>query len=241
MSAKWDEFIEGVPLVETAPLGYFTIVQYAKRLETSDQRVRKGLDLGKIPLEACIKTTYKNNKKRYKLYINWDTTVYGFIMTMAPEHRPSNFIENREQEYKPVQAPTQPLTLAVPYKDRYAQFLATGITKPAEESNETKGIRLPDIFDIGEANVHLKRLDIAKKEAELKLANNDLISMAAAQARFKEIGYLVKAALRQMEGSAAHELVGKTDVVEIKKILADYHELAIKQALCGGGTFTDAI
>ncbi len=207
--SDWDKILNSLPLYNECPFGYLTLTEFSERASASRTSVIKAIRRGKIVKKNCL--VMPGPKKTRKLIISWNAAGYDFIVTRGGIWKPDDFVPNDDRVYKPF--------------ENAAVIEGDLVNAPNQGDGD---IGYQDVTDIASARYRVEQLKIAKMQAELKLANNEVVPMETVIAHEREIALEVKASIRKAENKMAPLLAQATTVLECRAILETYHREAFE-------------
>ncbi len=99
---------------------------------------------------------------------------------------------------------------------------------PDIETAQTIDLNYETVIDIASAKYRVEQLKIEKMQAELKLANNEVVLVEKVQAHERELALEIKASIRKAENKMAPLLAQANTVLECRAILEAYHREAFE-------------
>jgi len=205
--SDWDRILKALSLYTSCPPGYLTIADFKKRAGASGPSIIKAVRTGKIARQHCA--ALARNKTR-KLIIDWNAAGYGFIIIRDKKWWPEDFIPNDERTYLPLDK-TDPTADEI-----------------VDELNGKGSVDYQAVTDIASAKYRVEQLKIAKMQAEIKLANNEVIPIEKVMAHERELALEIKASIRKAENKMAPLLAQANTVLECRAILESYHREAFE-------------
>jgi len=206
------------------PPGYLTGLEYAERMGCSLASIMAWAKKGRIPYKYMVSVKKRRQNKQY-LAIDWNATIYDLIMDQRQAYRPKDFKENKERTYKPLDAPKWER----PSKDIEAL--------PDTPLYGKTGGKVGEILDLSDAKLRSEKLKIEKQEFELMHARNEVIEMSLVVQERAESAVAVRVAVQAAIQRLAPLLAAESDPREVKKILLDQLNGALKSL--GVGSIED--
>jgi hypothetical protein len=206
-------FVLGLYRLDNSPDGFLSPDQYAKRWggTMSAQKIKDDLSRGKIPKRWAIRKPF-GKKGQFKALIHWDSTVNQYALNLAPELRPSGF--DPKETFRPINGPEWVPPMPHEVED--------------EEIRELDDLaNLPQVSTLDEAKLRVEQLKIMKMQAEIRLANNQMIWVDDMVAAGRQMGVELRASLMASKNRMKSELAACNTVQGCDKIL----ENGLREAL----------
>lgn len=208
--SDWDKILKSLPLYNECPPGYLTITEFSKRAGASGPSILKAIRAGKIARHHCVALAGKKSTR--KVIINWNAAGYSFIVNRSKAWWPKDFAINDNRAYKL-------FDMADVAEEDIVKAPNQGVGADADYEAVT---------DIASAKYRVEQLKIAKMQAELKLANNEVVPIEKVMAHERELALEIKASIRKAENKMAPLLAQANTVLECRAILEAYHREAFE-------------
>jgi len=209
--SDWTKLLKSLPRRDEMPPGYLTIAEFSKRASISATSIFVSLRSGRISKRHCVALL---NTKRLRLAINWNTAGYDFVLSRRKHFWPDDFKPNDAKIYRPIGSVEV---------DEAIRELPNGTNGTGET-----GVNYEAVIDIASAKYRVEQLKIAKMQAEIKLANNEVIPTEKVMAYERELALEIKASIRKAENKMAPLLAQANTVLECRAILEAYHREAFE-------------
>jgi hypothetical protein len=193
--------LEALECQDAWPKNYVTITEFCKLSQTNDRKIiREACETGRIPRKHLVT---KNSGKTKKLLIDWDATGYDYVKSKQTGP-PPDFILNKEKLYNPILAKGNATPLSTPGLDIF---------------DASADVVYEPVTDIVSAKFRKEQLNIIKLQEELRLEANETIRISDVQDKDVQVAAELRAALKSMVYKVAPEIVGRSDVMAIRRIL----------------------
>ena len=206
--SDWNKILKSLPLHDACPLGFLTMKDFAERAGASGPSILKAVRSGKIARQHCASLKRKNS---INLIIEWNAAGYNFIAVRKEQWWPKDFKLNDEHLYKPFDTGEEG-------EEEFDDALDVGTDKVVKRR----------VTDIASAKFRVEQLKIERLEAELKLANNEVIPIVEVIAHELELALEIKASIVKVENKMAPLLAQANTVLECRSILEKHHREAFE-------------
>lgn len=158
------------------PSGWLTCIEYAERLECKPVQINKAVKDGRIPQKHLALNDPPEGQRR--IIINWDASIYDYLINRRACYRPDDFKPNKARLYKPFNvAPhlegaitEEPEPEEDPKKDPVQNIV--------DETLVDDEMKFTPVIDTTSAKYRKEQLDIIKKQNDLKREANELITFS---------------------------------------------------------------
>lgn len=164
---------KGIP-----PAGWLTCIEYAERLGCKPVQINKAVKDGRIPRKHLALNDPPDGQRR--VIINWDASIYDYLIKRRACYRPDDFEPNKARLYKPFNvAPhlEDAIEEPPPPQDEGEQKKEP-VQNIVDETLVDDEMRFESVIDTTSAKYRKEQLDIIKKQNELKREANELIAMS---------------------------------------------------------------
>jgi hypothetical protein len=217
--SKWALFRETLPVLESPPFGYIPATKYARQVEMNAGNLSRRILEGAIhKRHLCVIPRESGGKPI--LYIDWNSTAYSFIIARGEKKFPAGFKRNKHREYLPIRAENEKPVAEKNNKKKETPEAEEQL--PPDEMTQqlmSEGIMYEPVTDLASAKYRKEQLHIAKLQAELKQANNELIKIEDVKKHDTQTALLVKAALDKAINKLAPVVAQHNSVVKCKSLL----------------------
>lgn len=205
-AAGWTAFVSGLYKLDKPHKGFITLSAFKKRWGgRSRQNLKDDLVAGKIPKRWCVRKPY-GQKGGYQVLIHWDSVVNQYALALPAEHRPSGF--DPKETFRPINGPEWIPPMPHELED--------------EEIREADKLSsLPQVSTLDEAKLRVEQLKIMKMQAEIRLANNQMIWVEDMVAAGRQMGVELRASLMASKNRMKSQLAACSDVHGCDKILEE--------------------
>lgn len=191
------------------PPGYIRATDFAENVGISDQALGKIMRLGeRISYKHQIFIMQPNDPKRAFTAIDWNNAAYPFLMSMSKHRRPTDFVENKERIYKPIETTGE-------------DYDAGTVIDAPEKFFGKSGMAFEEVIDLSSAKYRSEQLKIARQELELRASNNELVEVSAVVQAQAEQAVQVRVAVQAAIQRLTPLLAVESDIAEVKRLLLE--------------------
>jgi hypothetical protein len=212
---EWLTFLELIPVVDDLPAGYLFIRDYAQRItHLTPNNLKKAILAGRIPRTSLIVLA---TEKRRRAAVHWGSTAYNFIVARSRKYWPKNFKPTSARSYRPLAEEGEPDGPVLTPAELGIAPPMTGTTR----QSTLAGMHYRDVVDEATAKYRIQQLKIEKLQAEINLANNDVLKVEDVEDTQREIATELRGELKKMVQRVSSRLVAAKSVNMVREILED--------------------
>lgn len=229
------DLIARLPIVDPCPFDWLPVKDWSERSGVSPHAIKMAIGKGAVP-DRFLCACYLPPTKRRQIAIAWDDFAYEFFINRLPAHRPKDFFENKERLYKPIRKPNPERPLLPPVRT---------VANPPDDGDEPEQVELDfgnlldgkmpasQVLDYPAAKFRREQLKILQDQIAVKVATNALVKTEDVGSMLRSLAAEVSGELVKMETHLAPVLAACSDPREVRRLLRDGIETALRP-LSGG-------
>jgi len=212
-----DNLLNKVPFYPVTPHGYVSTSELADRTGGYRTDVLNKIKNGTIPIEYVISTQPKKAGGKRQFALFWNKAAYAYIISRRPTSWPEDFQPNDDETYNPIEMIDEQVL-----NDDDDDDDTDDSEQPAPK------IKYKSVKNIADAKLRVEQLKIAKMQAELRLANNEVIPMRDVINHDKELATKLKGVITRAINTAAPLVAATSSVNNCRSILEGQFREAIE-------------